>query len=301
MKLIQEIIDLLSSSERNLNVALLKTKVLLHQLGERELSEWVDSELKGYKERNLLPEYRVLHLTVKGNVTNGVYRYTNQQIPLMHLDEKIRKRLETKYLMDSIAVIEQYALQSDLGVTIAPEFCSLLSKGLDSSYGVESAWGVHSAGAMTQVLTEVTSRLLDFVLELSEKFPNDMNLDEMKMRAKEVGVSDLFNNAVFGDNATIVVGDSNTQNVRNNVKKNDFDSLVRVLKHHKVSESDIISLQNAIEDDRESVEIQSGSFGKSVSNWIGGMVTKAASTAWDINIGIAGSLLATAIGKYYGF
>ena len=45
MKLIEEIIELLSSGESNLKVALLKTKVLLHQLGEKELFDWVDSEL----------------------------------------------------------------------------------------------------------------------------------------------------------------------------------------------------------------------------------------------------------------
>jgi uncharacterized small protein (DUF1192 family) len=37
MKLIEEIIELLSSGEINLKIALLKTKVLLHKLGEKEL------------------------------------------------------------------------------------------------------------------------------------------------------------------------------------------------------------------------------------------------------------------------
>ncbi|EJL6368173.1 hypothetical protein NTH48_002660 [Vibrio cholerae] len=301
MKLIKEIIELLSSGESNLKVALLKTKVLLHQLGEKELFDWVDSELRGYGNRESVPAYRKLHLTVKGNLSNSVYRYQNQTLPLMHLDDEIREMLDTKYLMDSIAVVEQYSTHENLRVSIAPEFYPLLSKGFDDSYGVETAWAVHSAGAMTQILTEVTTRLLDFVLELSEKFPNEMELSDMKTRAKEVGVSDLFNHAVFGDNATIVVGDSNTQTIRNTVNKNDMASLIEVLKQNKVSDEDIELLQVAIETDKGSAEVESGNFGSAVSGWMGTMVSKAASTLWDVKVGAAGSLLATAIGKYYGF
>ncbi|WOT06031.1 AbiTii domain-containing protein [Shewanella youngdeokensis] len=301
MKLIEEIIELLSSGESNLKVALLKTKVLLHKLGEKELLDWVSGELKGYSEKESVPDYRILHLTIKGNVSNMARSYSNQTLPVMHLDEAMREHLDTKYLMDGIAVIEQYSKQEHLSISIAPEYYPHLSEGLGCSYHLESAWGVHSAGAMTQILTEVNSRLLDFVLELSERFTSEMNSDEMKTRSKEVGVSDLFNNAVFGDNATIVVGDSNTQTIKNSVNKNDFPSLIEVLKQHKVSDEDIAELETSIENDSVSDEVKEGKFGADVSNWMGKMVGKAASTAWDVKVGAAGSLLATAIGKFYGF
>ncbi len=301
MKLIEEIIELLSSGEINLKIALLKTKVLLHKLGEKELLDWVNGELKGYSEKESVPDYRILHLTIKGTVSNMAHRYSNQTLPVMHLDKVIRERLDTKYLMDGIAVIEQYSEQENLSISVAPEFYPYLSEGYDSSYQVENAWAVHSAGAMTQILTEVNSRLLDFVLELSEKFPSEMDSDEMKTRSKEVGVSDLFNNAVFGDNATIVVGDSNTQTIKNSVTKNDLPSLIEVLKQHKVSDEDIAELETSIENDNGSDEVKEGKFGTEVSNWMGKMVGKAASTAWDVKVGAAGSLLATAIGKFYGF
>ncbi|NAX30940.1 hypothetical protein CAG63_12765, partial [Vibrio sp. V37_P2S8PM304] len=102
-------------------------------------------------------------------------------------------------------------------------------------------------------------------------------------------------------NATIVVGDSNTQNISNNVIKNDMQSLIDVLKQNKVSDDDISELQVAIEKDKDCPELQSGNFGSEVSNWMGSMVSKAASTIWDIKVGAAGNLLATAIGKFYGF
>ena len=301
MRLIGEIIEILSSNEVNLATALLKTKVLLFQLGEKEPMGWVNNELKGYASEDNLPSYRILNVVVKGNITNMVYRYQSLVLPTMHLDKKYQDRLTKQYLMESIAVVEQYTNQKDLQITVAPEFHHLLSKGFDSSYHVEHAWGIHSAGAMTQVLTEVTTRLLDFLLDLSERFPEEMAPDEMKTRAKEVGVSDIFNNTVFGDNATIVVGDSNSQNTQNTVVKNDMDSLFQELINNKVSEEDITQLREAITIDADSEEVASGKIGKKVTKWIGTMVAKAVDTTWKVNVGAASGLLASAVSKYYGF
>ena len=301
MKLINEIIELLSSGDSSLTTALFKTKVLLHKLGEKDLLDWVNGELKGYLDIDNLPSYRVLDVTVRGNASNGAYRVESQTLPTMHLDKKIKEKLDTTYLTQSIAVIEEYSQQDSLHITIAPEFYPLLSKGLGNGYQIENAWGEHSAGVMTQVVTEVTSRLLDFVLELSERIPEEVDDSELKEMSKEVGVSDLFNNAVFGDNATIVVGDSNTQQTKNTVVKNDFSSLEQVLRDNDVPEEDIKDLEIAIEADERSGEIASkDSFGSSVSQWMGKMISKSATAAWNIKVGAAGSLLATAIGKYYG-
>lgn len=50
MKLINEIIDTLSSDTGKLSDALIKTKVLLHKIGHKELVPWVNNELNGLNE-----------------------------------------------------------------------------------------------------------------------------------------------------------------------------------------------------------------------------------------------------------
>lgn len=297
MKLVEEIIDVLSSSESNLHNALFKTKVLLHRLGEKDLVEWVNFELQGYKNVETLPSYRKLDVTVMGDVSNSVYHYSNQPLPLAHLDKQLRTNLKTTYLMQSIAVIENYSKEDEnLSISIAPELYPSISKGLGNGYEVVRAWGKHSVGGMLQVVTEVRSRLLDFVLELSERIPEELGKEEMKEASKKAGVSELFNNTVIGNNATFVFGDGNTQKIQNNIVKNDFESLANELRKHNVESTDIQLLQTAI----ESEDKPAGEFGTEVNNWIGMMLGKAASTAWDIEIGVAGSLLASAISSYYG-
>jgi hypothetical protein len=302
MKLIEEIIENLSSDSPNLNNALFKTKVLLHRLGEDQLISWVNSERNGYPDINSVPEYRVITVSVYGNASNMAWRYPDQPLPLSHLDKKLRKNLETHPLTQSIAVIESYTKDDkDLTITIAPEFFPLLSKGLSGGYNVERAWGKPSAGRMLQVVTEVRSRLLDFVLELSDKIPEDLDKSEMKEKSKEIGTSELFKNAVLGDNVSIVVGSHNVQNIQNRINKNDFDSLADALREHSVGEEDIEALKVAVEKDSDAPEHKEKKFGKNVRGWTSSMLTKATESVWNINLGVASGLITNALTAYYGW
>ena len=48
MRLLEEIVNLLSDKGGSLTDALLKTKVLMHRIGHKELAGWVNDELNGY-------------------------------------------------------------------------------------------------------------------------------------------------------------------------------------------------------------------------------------------------------------
>ena len=89
--LIDEIIQLLSSDQGSITEALLKTKVLLHQIGHRELIEWVNYELNGYEKNESVPQYRVLRARVVGNLANIRMRATSHPIPIGHLSDNERK------------------------------------------------------------------------------------------------------------------------------------------------------------------------------------------------------------------
>lgn len=301
MQLLNEIIDLLSSNEPSLENALFKAQVLAHQLGESEMKEWVGHELKGYPDRDTLPPYRVLTVTVLANLSNGVMRYTEQPLPMMGVDKRLRDKLEIRRVSESIAVVAEWAKRdTDLAIVIAPEYFGHLKKGIDRSFEIERAWGKHSVGGMLQVVTEVRSRLLELALQVSDRIPQDPKPESIKKVAQEVAVSEIFRNAVFGSNTTIVVGNGSIQGVTNNIGVNDLASLMSALRAQGVKDSDLEGLQQAIGTDRESPEVKEKKLGPAVRHWIAGMVSTAASGAWEIGIATAGGVLAAAIGAYYG-
>lgn len=303
MKLIEEIIEILSKEEPNLTNALLKTKILLHKMGKSDLIEWVNNEINGYSEDAQVPPYRAVNAQVLANFANMAYQYSRHPIPLFHLDEGYREFLEVIKLRQSLKALEKFAANDSGSIqrAIPVEASTLLEKGLDSSYHIQKAWCEISTSAITQILIEVRSRLLDFVLELSGKFGKDLSDKEVKDISNTLDTNSMFANAMLGDNATILIGNHSHQSVDSKIFKNNFESLSDLLKSKNVKEPDIQELQTAIESDKSSFEVTKKEFGPAVKGWLKKMLSKAVDATWQIEIGAASSFLADALKKFYGW
>lgn len=89
---LEEIIDLLGDGKSDLNDILMKTKIFLFKIGQKELSPWVSAELNGYADENDLPDYRIVSARILVDANNGVRLYTAFQIPLTILMTKSIKK-----------------------------------------------------------------------------------------------------------------------------------------------------------------------------------------------------------------
>jgi hypothetical protein len=304
LKLIDEIIVLLASQDADLESALIKAQVLAHKLGETELLDWVKSEVKGYADGATLPDYRQLTVTPFGNVANLARRYTNMQLPTVGIPEDMRDFMLVRPIAGSVAVIREWAKKKNLQNPYPPETYGMFNTAIERSYQVESAWGVFSEGAFTQILVEIRSRFLDFMLQLSDRMPAEPEPAAIKQMSKEIGVSELFKGAIFGDGAVlnVAVGDKNTvtQTVTNTVTKGDFNSLAAELRKANVAEPDIKELKVAVDEDSASGQEIPKNFGPKVRTWFNNMLMKAGTSAWDFSLQTGAGVLAGAISKFYG-
>ena len=128
-----------------------------------------------------------------------------------------------------------------------------------------------------------------------------MSDEAVKRVAQSPETGSMFNNAIFGDNVTILVGHNNQQTVRNSVERGDFDSLAAFLRAKQVQESDVAALQQAIAADSTSTEVAEKSFGPQTRSWLSRMMDKAINAAWQVEIGVAGGLLTNALSRYFGW
>lgn len=99
---------------------------------------------------------------------------------------------------------------------------------------------------------------------------------------------------ILGD----VIHSTVEQNLRMEIPKGDFASVRRTLRELKIEEADIAELEQAVKTDLPPAS--QNSFGPNVASWIGKMVGKAATGAYQLTVGTAGSVLAEIICKYYG-
>ena len=303
MKLLLDLITALSSPQPSLIDALVKTKVLLHQLGRKDLVAWVNNEINGYGDDAPLPEYRVLNAQVKGNLTNNAYSYTDHPLPTMHLEKAQRERLEKLEMRDSIAVLEELAKNEKQGLQrpLPIEYGALFNNALTGGYKVQLAWCDIGVGRMAQIVAQVRSKLLDFLLELNGKVGSDMPDEEVKRIAQSPETGSMFNHAIFGDNVTIVVGNQNQQLVTNHLRQGDFLALAEFLKMNNVAPEDVASLDTAINADQSTPDVANSRFGPRVKQWLSMMLGKAVETSWQVELGVASGLLTTALERFYGW
>ncbi|MEO8154019.1 MAG: hypothetical protein ABI605_13185 [Rhizobacter sp.] len=299
MKLLDDIVDLLSDGKGSLTEALLKTKVLMHKIGYKELAEWVNDELNGYPPDKPVPPYRVIHSRLVGHLQNIAYAHSNVMLPTQHLPEKTRRMFHENNMRESISVLERFANndKGHLTVPVGPEYHQQIDKVLDG-FWVQRMWIQMEPTQVLHSVTEVRSRLLDFVLSLQDKL-GDLKDDEVKEAAKDIDAAAMFRGAVFGDNATVVIGDKNTTHITNTIRRDDFESLATALRRAGVEQGDIALLQDAVQHDTDSVDHEKKQFGGAVKAWMSRMLGKAVEASWNIELGVAGGLLTEALKAYY--
>lgn len=304
MKQITQIIDVLSGENCRLEDALVKAKVFLHRLGERNALEWIDRELEGYDNDDDVPEYRIIYSEPRVTATDGrSQRWHDVHAVTVHLKDKEKAFLTRISMRQSISEIE-YLAQGEgdaIGMSIPPEFLPKLSSGFSDGIHVERANRVLTRAQMLQILTVIRSRLLDFFLTLEENIPTDVDSNTEKNISTRVGVESLFNNAIFGDNTTVVIGGSHFQIVTNAIQKNDIENLIRLLTDKGMSRDDTDKLRLAIENDGDNIDRENKRPGANVTTWTKNMLKKAVDGTWKISLSVAGDLIEKSIQRYFGF
>ncbi len=303
MNQLEEIITILSSGDQGTTNALLKTKVLLYSIGKKELATWANFELHGYPNAAHLPDYRVVTTRILANITNGVSTYKAFPLPISYLDDNDYEDATTSKVRLSISQIEQLVINAtenqDLQQPIPIDYAQLkYRKQIAKGYSITACYKEIALHNFTSIMTQVRSRLLDFVLELSDHVSSVPGTATMTEKLKNFDTSSLLNNAVFGDNTVINLGDNSCFNITNNVSKNDFNSLKKHLLSEGITIQDLNELEVAINSDGP-IAPRSKNYGSAVGQWFSGMIFKAANSTAGIGVAAVTDLLSSALKKYY--
>jgi hypothetical protein len=298
--LANDIIGLLSNEGSSLSDALLKTKVFLHEIGKKELAEWVNHELSGYPDGVELPSYRILESRVMGDLLAPGWSVSGQALPIQHLEPAYRDKLERSEMRESLTLVEELATkkQGSIRRPFPPEANAQLGSNLGGRWRVQAAWCAISTLAVQNILVQVRSRLLDFMLELKGSVENVGNGEINKANTASIDTKTMFNNAIFGHNATIIVGHDNRQGVSASVHENDFDHLRQSLASIGIPPDELSNLELALEADRAAG--RKPSFEGEMGNWFTRLVGRAAKGGLSIGVDVVSSAAAKALTNYIG-
>lgn len=295
MKLISQIIEDLTEDNKSLNASLLKTKVLADKMNNDSVFAWVNNELNGYPNVNELPEYRILPASATGTFANRFQVLKNVPIPTMNLDKEFQEFLTKMKLTNSVSNLEHHINndKGELGITIPMEFCNYISQQVGGNAYLQFGRVTVGRNMIVELLNNVRSRLLDFLLKIRKEFNEEENYDD-----KPKVIDNIFNGTIIGSNV-IFSGNQNQQTLTYTVNQNDLNSFKDFLRKNSVDEADIIEVESILEKDKPN--IQSKEYGPKIKKWMTKMLGKAVEGTWKIGTEVAAKIITEALKQYYGF
>ncbi|WP_158797523.1 hypothetical protein [Pedobacter sp. L105] len=300
MKLISDIINELMDFDKPISSPLLKTKVLASRIGSENLINWVNGELNGYENEHVLPDYRKTYGMLMGNYLNGKMKVTNTTIPVAHLSKTEVETLTAIELKESISSVERFITQKGIKISVNAHAKLFLEKSIQSQgnfyFQILSVNLEMPASFLTDIISNVRSKLLDFMLELENKFGHVTEIQDLK--AKQSVINNIMNSTINnnGDGNIINSGDNTKISATISITKGNKDLLEKTLQENGVVKEDVTELMSVI-DTEEPTE---NGFGVKVNSWFQKMLAKSLDSTWKIGIGAAGTLLAEALKAYYG-
>lgn len=260
---------------------LLKTKVFAAKIGDKELLEWVELELKGYDQNP--PEYRIIDAGVKVDIHRGFQEVFGYTYPIdMVKEEKIRKRLSHIPVFNSITEIEEMGKNDDSGTIHldVPTWIWYHHMGHCINGDIQRAYQFGSLSAIRNILVSVKSLLIDYFLKISDN--EDIQFSSLIKKNAVTNVTNITagivntgaGNVTAGD-VTTVIGNNNTINpqIANNLQEI-IQKIDEIMEAHDNEEYKELSADVAIELKKE---VPSKKFLKRCFQAIGGLTSGIAS------------------------
>ncbi len=205
----QLIDDVADQKNNSLLDVLLKAKVLAHRLRSRKFRQWVNSEIDGYGDKNNLPDYRIIGCAIRGDF-NGYFQSRVRNVPLSTtiLEPKIRQFLDYEPMTQGVAFIEDLIRKDgQIGIDLDINVINYLRLNgeIIPDFILNHAVKLISRHSIAALLTSVRSRMLEFLLELRDKYPDLDNDDDVAGKISEVDIDSVMARRVY-NNCTLIEG-----------------------------------------------------------------------------------------------
>ena len=204
-KIVKELVN----GEISLETALNRTKLIVSDLNNKELSGWLDSEILGYGEKKV-PKYRELFSQdIKYSGFNGSYKVTNLDLTIGAFPSEVREDLLSFDETRGVSVIECLIQGDDkIGRSLTHGAslvyaqtgirCTNICQYLDKTQYIE-------------ILSNIKNILIDILLKLEKEFGvlDDLDINVETKQKKELQKINQFIVQLIFDDDSIKIGNNN--------------------------------------------------------------------------------------------
>lgn len=198
----------------SVEIALKQLKVLLAEFDKPEMLKWVNAELQGYDDTDVLPEYRVIVGNLVGNFLNYYTKCTHISIPLKSdAPKELVEMCSQVRLYDSLSALRALTeTDREFGRQINASLLPYVQQfSAISMTALLNATVEFSQTQVKNVFSRVENAVLDVLLLLEKEFGNldDLDIDLTSKSNDEIqNIASNIMILLYNDNS-IVIGDNN--------------------------------------------------------------------------------------------
>lgn len=196
----------------NINVlqAIQSLDFILEDIDNEEIRNWVNNEINGYGDKEVIPDYRIVNAALIGNVQVGYSLYSNINIPI--IDKEAYELFTKVKISDPLSIIIQLAkaeIESEQHSLLLEANPIIVNQYQQTNGDVISAHRRLSVYSYNNILAIIKDKLLNVFKVLEESYGN---LDELYIDfsddSKKQKVVEKIESIVYNDNS-ISIGDDN--------------------------------------------------------------------------------------------
>ena len=230
-----QIIKDLANGTADIQTALKRTKVLLQELNNDKLLQWVNYEIEGYPENEDIPDYRIIGGQVygtyfKGSIATHV-QYNHVPISLGNLPDEIKNDILTIKITQGIEALNAMVIESrrkeNGGLTrLIPSelYPRIAQANNDLGMIIVTASVELNMAKILNIFPKIESKLLDILLFLEKQFGKLDDLDINTESKSEEELEHITNHiyVVIYNDKSITIGDKNKikdSNIASSIEK----------------------------------------------------------------------------------
>jgi len=201
--------------------ALKRAKVLVSDLENSEILEWLDNEISGYPTDATLPSYRKVHGSLMGSYFKGSMAnhmtWKNVSIPLGKMPDDIKEPLLSVEFHESVEALRMLtekskAVGSEIAKTIPADFFSTIAGfNNDPCMMIISARVIVGEHILSNIFSVIENKLLDMLMILEKEFGclDELDIDTTAKSEEEIeAINNKILVLVYNDNR-VSIGDGN--------------------------------------------------------------------------------------------
>ena len=224
--MIKELITDIAYDKITLSQALTRAKLIAYKVDNEDFRLWIDNELNGYSNHNLLPSYRIISCELQAVVGNSFAGRRTMPIEATALDKMFKGNFSLYKInvIQSVSTLEESTQKAE-GNTGYENLSQGVVEAFREMTSESQLIEVHRVMQLSQlnhILNLTKQKLIDTLLRLDKEFPNLIN-DYIMTKENSEKIQNIITNNIYGSGNNVASGNNVEQNI--NQKVIDYEKL----------------------------------------------------------------------------